>query len=83
MSSGTELEAGVGEVLIERDALQERVNDVLQNNFSDQPEQGTVDVCAKIIRRYPKSMAAAYCQSYVSITKFKLLFEKKSSTSLT
>jgi hypothetical protein len=58
------------------DTLQERVNDVLQNNFADQPEQGTVDICAKIIRKYPKSMAAAYCQSYISITKFKLLFEK-------
>jgi hypothetical protein len=57
-------------------ALGDRVDDVLQNNFADQPEQATIDLCAQVIRKYPRTLCAAYCQSYLSITQFKILFEK-------
>jgi hypothetical protein len=57
-------------------ALGDRVEDILQNNFADQPEQATIDLSAQVIRKYPRTLCAAYCQSYLSITQFKVLFEK-------
>jgi hypothetical protein len=57
-------------------SLGDRITDVLENNFSDPPEQATIDTCARVIRKYPKTLCAAYCQSYISITKFKMNFEK-------
>jgi hypothetical protein len=67
----------------EKDAwtlIVDRLGDILQNNFADTPEQGTLDACASVIRRYPNTMCAAYCQSYISITKFKVLFEKNAKS---
>lgn len=57
-------------------SLGDRINDILENNFADPPEQATIDVCARVIRKYPRTLCAAYCQSYISITKFKVQFEK-------
>ena len=57
-------------------SLGDRVNDVLENNFGDPPEQATIDSCVRVIRKYPRSICAAYCQSYISISKFKISFEK-------
>ena len=57
-------------------SLGDRIMDVLENNFSDPPEQATIDACARVIRKYPKTLCAAYCQSYISITRFKMNFEK-------
>ena len=57
--------------------LGDKVDDVLQNNFADQPEQATIDACVRVLRKYPRSQCAAYCQSYISVTRFKVIFERK------
>jgi len=56
--------------------LGDRVDDVIQNNFPDPPEQGTIDVCVKIVVKFPKTTCAFYCNSYINIAKFKIAFEK-------
>ena len=56
--------------------LGDRIEDVIQNNFPDAPEQGTIDVCVKIVVKFPKTLCAFYCNSYINITKFKVAFEK-------
>lgn len=61
-------------------SLGDRITDILENNFADPPEQATIDACVRVIRKYPKTLCAAYCQSYISITKFKILFEKNHQT---
>ena len=53
------------------ETLGTKVDEVLQNNFPDPADQSTIDACIRIIRAYPKSMCAAYCQSYLHISKFK------------
>lgn len=58
--------------------LGDRIEDVLENSFPNPPEQGTKDACARIIRKYPRTLCASYCQSYLSISQFKALFEKNS-----
>ncbi len=56
--------------------LGDRIEDVIHNNFPDTPEQGTIDACGKIVVKYPKTICASYCSSYIQITKFKIAFEK-------
>jgi hypothetical protein len=56
--------------------LADRRNDVLNNEFADSPDQGTINRCAGVMKKYPRSLCASYCQSYLSISKFKILFDK-------
>jgi hypothetical protein len=60
--------------------LADRRNDVLNNEFSDSPDQGTINHCAGVLKKYPRSLCAAYCQSYLSISKFKILFDKNAKS---
>ena len=58
------------------EAITESMDVVLDNDFSVEPTQAHLDNCARIVRRYPKTVCAAYCQSYISIARFKVLFAK-------
>jgi hypothetical protein len=58
------------------EAAAEVTGELINNAFGDPVSQGTIDTCAKVIRKYPKTQCAAYCQSYVSIAKFKIALEK-------
>jgi hypothetical protein len=58
------------------ESLGDRIGDVLEVPFNDEPDQGTIDACRKVITKFPKSRCAAYCQAYISISVFKASFEK-------
>jgi hypothetical protein len=49
---------------------------IINDNFRDEPDQATIFACANVMRRYPRTVCAGYCQSYISITRFKMQFEK-------
>lgn len=60
------------------ESLDDRViDDIMSNNFGDEPSQGTVNACAQVIRTYPRTICAGYCQSYISIARFKILYGER------
>lgn len=62
------------------DQLGSKINNILDNQLDDQPEQATVDLCGDIIRRYPRSVCAQYCRAYLNISRFKLAFNQSGKT---
>jgi hypothetical protein len=55
---------------------QEQLDAIIYNGLDDRPKQTTVDTCSRIIRTFPGTVCAGYCQAYLSIAKFKVAFEK-------
>jgi hypothetical protein len=58
------------------DRLGLELDSIVYNGLDDRPKQTTVDTCSRIIRTFPGTVAAGYCQAYLSIAKFKVAFEK-------
>jgi hypothetical protein len=54
----------------------QNVDYIINDNFRDEPDQATIFACANVMRKYPRTVCAGYCQSYISITKFKVQYEK-------
>lgn len=58
------------------DALGPQVNDIAYNSINDHPKQALVNDCVRIIRTYPGTVCAGYCQAYISVSRFKVAFEQ-------
>jgi hypothetical protein len=58
------------------DALGSDVNDIVYNSINEHPGQALVNTCVRIIRTFPATICAGYCQAYISISRFKVAFEQ-------
>ena len=67
----------------ERDAwdrLGNQLEAIVYNGLADHPKQITVDTCTGIMRTFPGTVCAGYCQAYMSVAKFKVAFDKSGKT---
>jgi hypothetical protein len=58
------------------DELGNNVDGIVNNAITTPPEQKMVNLCTRIMRSYPGTTCAGFCQAYMSISKFKLAFQK-------
>jgi hypothetical protein len=62
------------------DMLGTLISSIMTNDIDDPPGQAAVDTCGNITRRFPQSICAKYCKTYLDISRFKLMFDQSGKT---